>query len=364
MRTPGERPAGVSAWRLGRRLTNLLLLLVVGLLTATGLVAWLLPEGAALPLYDLHRFLGATLLLLLGAKYGIAAGSLRRRLRAPPIRPGGGGPSRPDRSWLIGLAAALALLLCLGLGLAWTLDLVSFDSLLGYSPLNLHVYLGLLLGGLMLLHAARRWERRPRLGRLVTRREALRLGLLAVAGVVGWRVVEVAAEWQAEPGGRRPTGSKHAGSHSGNAFPVTNWLLDAVPPLDAATWQVEIGRPGETVRRLGFAELAALPRRELTAILDCTGGWWSEQRWQGYAVADVLRTVDRPPAGAGTGLVRVVSVTGHAHVFPLDELRGALLATHVGGETLAPGHGYPVRLVVPGRRGFQWIKWVGRIELL
>jgi DMSO/TMAO reductase YedYZ molybdopterin-dependent catalytic subunit len=59
----------------------------------------------------------------------------------------------------------------------------------------------------------------------------------------------------------------------------------------------------------------------------------------------------------------VRSVTGHAWSFAVEDMREALLATHVGDEELAPGHGYPVRLVVPGRRGFQWIKWVGRIEV-
>jgi DMSO/TMAO reductase YedYZ molybdopterin-dependent catalytic subunit len=47
----------------------------------------------------------------------------------------------------------------------------------------------------------------------------------------------------------------------------------------------------------------------------------------------------------------------------MDELTEALLATHVGGEALAEGHGAPVRLVVPGRRGYQWVKWVGRVTV-
>jgi DMSO/TMAO reductase YedYZ molybdopterin-dependent catalytic subunit len=41
-----------------------------------------------------------------------------------------------------------------------------------------------------------------------------------------------------------------------------------------------------------------------------------------------------------------------------------LLATHLGDEGLSHGHGAPAPLVVPAARGFQWVKWVTRIELL
>jgi DMSO/TMAO reductase YedYZ molybdopterin-dependent catalytic subunit len=39
------------------------------------------------------------------------------------------------------------------------------------------------------------------------------------------------------------------------------------------------------------------------------------------------------------------------------------VATRVGGAPLSVGHGFPARLVAPGRRGFWWVKWVDRIEL-
>ena len=55
-----------------RRLTNLLLLALVAAQIATGVVGWLLPEARALPLYDLHRALGAALLLLVLWKQAIA----------------------------------------------------------------------------------------------------------------------------------------------------------------------------------------------------------------------------------------------------------------------------------------------------
>ncbi|HBJ30732.1 MAG TPA: sulfite oxidase, partial [Dehalococcoidia bacterium] len=38
----------------------------------------------------------------------------------------------------------------------------------------------------------------------------------------------------------------------------------------------------------------------------------------------------------------------------MDDAREFVLATNVGGETLSHGDGYPLRLVAPGRRGFEW----------
>jgi DMSO/TMAO reductase YedYZ molybdopterin-dependent catalytic subunit len=47
----------------------------------------------------------------------------------------------------------------------------------------------------------------------------------------------------------------------------------------------------------------------------------------------------------------------------MREARDLLLATHVGGDPLSHGHGAPVRLVAPGKRGFEWVKWVTHVEV-
>jgi DMSO/TMAO reductase YedYZ molybdopterin-dependent catalytic subunit len=59
----------------------------------------------------------------------------------------------------------------------------------------------------------------------------------------------------------------------------------------------------------------------------------------------------------------VRSVTGYTRRFPPEDAAALLLATHVGGAPLSPGHGAPVRLVAPGRRGFWWVKWVEHVSV-
>ena len=61
--------------------------------------------------------------------------------------------------------------------------------------------------------------------------------------------------------------------------------------------------------------------------------------------------------------VAVRSVTGYQRRFTMKEAREYLLATHVGGEPIWHGHGSPVRLVAPGKRGFEWVKWVTSVQV-
>ena len=95
---------------------------------------------------------------------------------------------------------------------------------------------------------------------------------------------------------------------------------------------------------------------ELTAVLDCTSGWAVETTWRGVPLTAVIDVPDR-------GSVRVRSVTGWSTVLTPDEARQAVLATAVSGVSLPPANGAPCRLVVPGRRGLDWVKWVEDVSL-
>jgi DMSO/TMAO reductase YedYZ molybdopterin-dependent catalytic subunit len=127
-------------------------------------------------------------------------------------------------------------------------------------------------------------------------------------------------------------------------------MFDSVPQTNQHTWRLSAAG-----REWSYDELLAFDD-QLTATLDCTGGFFSTQEWTG---ARLDRLIGKPE---GT-TIRVLSMTGYARRFPASQASSLLLATRVGGSTLDVGHGFPARLVVPQGRGFWWVKWVSAIEV-
>ena len=117
--------------------------------------------------------------------------------------------------------------------------------------------------------------------------------------------------------------------------------------LGAASWRLELAGRLDHPGLVSYAELLA-PRSAQDA-----GGTGLHRRLVERAVlagCAARRPVSRSRHQTWERRCGGRSVTGHRWWFPLDEARGMLLGTHVGGEPLTPAHGYPVRLVAPGRR--------------
>jgi DMSO/TMAO reductase YedYZ molybdopterin-dependent catalytic subunit len=188
-----------------------------------------------------------------------------------------------------------------------------------------------------------------------SRRQFLVAAGVGVAALAGWAVQRPAERALGLAGARR----RFTGSYATGAdFPVTSWVADAPRPIDPAAYRLSVA--GE-VRRPRALAAADLDRGDaLVATLDCTGGFASTQRWRGVRLGRLLDEAGVTEAGAH---VRVVSHTGYRWSFALADAGDLLIATHAGGEPLSHGHGAPARLVVPGHRGFQWVKWVARIEV-
>jgi DMSO/TMAO reductase YedYZ molybdopterin-dependent catalytic subunit len=323
--------------------TDWSLALLVALGLGTGLATWFAGSPQSAWVFDAHAAGGAALALVLVWK-------LRR------VRPRIAARARWDGRTGLGLAALLLVLAVLASGGAWSNGVDAAAG--GMSLLGWHVLAGVFLGGLVLLHALGR-ARPLRRADVRDRRQFVATAFVGAAAVGVWALQRPVQRLVGLPGaGRRFTGSYDAGSFTGNAFPVTSWVADHPRPLSARGYRLAVGGK---VRRALSLPAAALDRGdEVVATLDCTGGFASTQRWRGVRIG---RLLDEAGASAAGAHVRVVSVTGYRWSFALADARDLVLATHVGDEPLTHGHGAPCRLVVPGHRGFQWVKWVTRIEV-
>jgi len=345
------------------RLTDWSLALAVGLASVTGLVSLVSGRPGDWLIFALHGAVGLWILLLLWGKLWRTLPRLWR-------------PRLWDRRTLIGALATLIVFLACGTGVWWVFggaDIGFIFNLLGW-----HIVLGV---GLTLLVAAHLLARlRPLRARdALGRRQALRFGALLAGGLALWPAQQLANRVLALRGAtRRYTGSYEANSYQGNIFPYTSWVADQPRPIVATGWRLTVGGAVAHPFTLTYADLLAfaahtnaaladgnapLPDQfdHLDAILDCTGGFYSAQHWSG---AQVGRLLAQAAPHADVTYIRFTSVTGYRWSLPLAEARAALLASHVGGEALSDTHGFPVRLVAPGRRGFEWVKWVTRVEAL
>jgi DMSO/TMAO reductase YedYZ molybdopterin-dependent catalytic subunit len=283
-----------------------------------------------------HGICGMAVVLLIPWKSRVVRAGLRR--------------ARVSR-WLSLLLAVLALVTLIA-GLGYATGLVR--SIAGKPGVWVHIAVALALVPLVVWHV---WARRIRPRRTdLSRRALLRAGVLTAGAVGLYTATEAVISGLSLPGARRRfTGSYEMASFRPEAMPSTSWLLDAVPAVDPDRWRLAV-KDGRGRRELTLAELATFDVA-VQATLDCTSGWYSHQDWTGVPLGTLLHR------GQGTQSVYVHSVTGYWIRFPVHDLDRLLLATQVGGAPLSAGHGYPVRLVAPGRRGYWWVKWVDRVEV-
>ncbi|MBI4306194.1 MAG: molybdopterin-dependent oxidoreductase [Chloroflexi bacterium] len=328
---------------------NTILLFLVMFELVTGLLGLVAGSPDRAFLLNLHLMGAFGILSVLGWKTLIVLRSLRR--------------PRPSELRAASLLVVALLLSSIAFGITWTWT--GFFAVGGITGMSLHIYAGLAAAPLVVWHAVK-YTRGFRFGHAADRRTALRLFGFAVAGAAAWWISESIMRRFALPGGsRRFTGSFERGSFGGNAFPSTSWINDNPAPIDRESWRLRVDGEVEEPAELSYALMTshasgALNPEAVTATLDCTGGWYSTQQWSGIPVSRVLALV-RPKRSAKS--VTFTSLTGYYRRASLDEAEGYLLATRVGGEELAHWHGAPVRLVAPGRRGYEWVKWVTRITV-
>ena len=163
-------------------------------------------------------------------------------------------------------------------------------------------------------------------------------------------------------------------------FNVSHYGTAKVP----AEYALDITGHVDQPKTLTLDQVKALPKKDVTATLECSGNGSSTKfcgaignaKWSGASLADLLKS-----CGIAAGAIEVAF---YGHDKGKEKIRGGeyeqhfaralsiadatsrpdlILAYEMNGEPLTVGHGAPLRLVVPGWYGIAWVKWLKSIEV-
>jgi DMSO/TMAO reductase YedYZ molybdopterin-dependent catalytic subunit len=303
--------------------------------------------------------------LLVGGAVAIAYARSWGREDAPIWRQWAFGPLVALGLWVMTLAALWPVLAenyhgrSLATGRALTIIAIGGDYLL----------FGLLLPMLFLLA-----RRRPIAtamvmhdgARTVTRRQAIAFVGAGAAVAFGGLALGLQRISTLGYDGHRPARPVQPITDNAAFYSVTKNLAD--PRIsDPAVWQLEIDGDVAHPMTLSFADLHALPAVDETATLVCIGntlggGLISTAVWHGIPLQSLIAMAKPAP---GVTEILFTASDGYTNTMALDTIaaEGVIVAYGMNGAPLPQQHGYPARIITPGRYGEKHVKWVTRITV-
>ena len=139
-------------------------------------------------------------------------------------------------------------------------------------------------------------------------------------------------------------------------------VTGSAPDVDISNYRLAVDGLVDTPLTLTYEALMTCPAVTDVVLLICPGVFADNAEWTGVPVATLLAEAGLKP---GAGRVTFYALDGYRQTLSLEEVQrqGVFLAHTVDGQILPRDHGYPLRLVLKGKDGGSWLKWVTRVEV-
>jgi DMSO/TMAO reductase YedYZ molybdopterin-dependent catalytic subunit len=132
---------------------------------------------------------------------------------------------------------------------------------------------------------------------------------------------------------------------------------------DLSAWTLRIFGDIEHELELTWDQFNELPRTSNVQDIHCVTRWSRfDTRFGGVHWRELAKLVAPHPTARFAIAHAEAGFTSNVPLAYLED-ENALLATHGDGEPLEPDHGYPLRLVIPGKYFWKSAKWLRGIEL-
>lgn len=161
-------------------------------------------------------------------------------------------------------------------------------------------------------------------------------------------------------GRRRDEPKLPPGQYLERGFPVLQ--AGPTPPVNTAYWAFTLTTEDGAATRWDWKQFTALPAQDLTTDIHCVTQWSKlDTRWRGVSLDTLLDGIE---TNAGYAMAR--SYGGYTTNLPLADLRDgkAWIAYSYDGKPLTPEHGYPARLLIPGKYFWKSAKWLRALKFV
>jgi DMSO/TMAO reductase YedYZ molybdopterin-dependent catalytic subunit len=153
----------------------------------------------------------------------------------------------------------------------------------------------------------------------------------------------------------------------GNFYVVSKNFVD--PTVDGDSWRLKVGGLADKPQSLSLSDLRALTATQQYATLSCIsnnvgGDLMSTGTFTGVPLRDLL-AMAAPQSEASW--VAFKARDGYVESLPLSAVVDApevLVAYELDGAALPMRHGFPARVLIPGRYGMKQPKWLDSIDLV
>ncbi|HEY7200044.1 MAG TPA: sulfite oxidase-like oxidoreductase [Candidatus Dormibacteraeota bacterium] len=137
-----------------------------------------------------------------------------------------------------------------------------------------------------------------------------------------------------------------------------------VPRTDLAAWSLRVFGLVEHELELTYAEVRALPAKELVADIHCVTGWSRlDDTWTGVPIQEILRRCGPRPEVTHVMAHCEFGYTTSVPLAVLDD-DDVMLCHGWNGRDLTDEHGFPLRLLVPKKYFWKSAKWLRGLEFL
>ena len=135
--------------------------------------------------------------------------------------------------------------------------------------------------------------------------------------------------------------------------------------VELERWRLEIVGQVKKPLQLTYDELVQLPPIQRDVLLICPGVFSNFGRWTGVSVQTLLKMAEAEKDATHITVRGPQGTYEKVQRFPLSEIEEdrVFLAYAVNDKALLTKHGFPLRAVAEGYYGFDWIKYVYRLEV-